>query len=220
MVESLPALMAGELSRAETEAAVHHLRACEECRRRLVGQVSASAALQSAARHAPDIFTDRADAPAAPAAGAEVPRSPTRRPRLWLGAAGAVAAAVVIALSVFAGSRLGNTPAHQAAVTLHLVGGRSGSGRVVMQSRGRTTDMVVATSNLPAPRRNHFYEVWLFDPATGKMLAVGVLAPNGHGAYALSSSLLGQYQAVDISVQANNGNPAHSRESVLRARYA
>jgi hypothetical protein len=48
------------------------------------------------------------------------------------------------------------------------------------------------------------------------MLPVGVLSPSGTGSYALSASVMGQFSAVDVSLQANNGNPAHSDTSVLR----
>jgi hypothetical protein len=89
-----------------------------------------------------------------------------------------------------------------------------------MRSVGQTTNMRVSTRGLPALPSGRFYEVWLFDPKTGKMLAVGVLGPGGSGSYAISRRLLFRYQVVDISLQADNGDPAHSRTSVLRARFA
>jgi hypothetical protein len=52
------------------------------------------------------------------------------------------------------------------------------------------------------------------------MLAVGVLPPDGRGRFRLPSTILAGYDAVDISLQADNGNPKHSSDSILRARYA
>jgi len=59
--------------------------------------------------------------------------------------------------------------------------------------------------------------VWLLDPATLKMLPMGVLSPSGHGEYSVSATIMNGYSAVDVSLQANNGNPAHSQTSVMRA---
>ena len=145
--------------------------------------------------------------------------SPTEPEGPWIGVA-AAAAAVVIAASVFAGTRLGSGGGGaQAQALFRGVGTVSGGGDVTMRSKSGTTNMLVSTSGLPAPSNHSFYEVWLFDPRTGKMLAVGVLGPAGKGAYSLSQALLNRYQAVDISLQRDDGNPAHSKDSVLRARY-
>jgi hypothetical protein len=46
---------------------------------------------------------------------------------------------------------------------------------------------------------------------------MGVLAPSGDTTYRVEGDLAGGFSAVDISLQANNGNPAHSDQSVLRA---
>jgi hypothetical protein len=51
--DDLPALLAGELNRAETNRVSDHLRGCDDCRQDLVLAVSASAALRSAVRFAP-----------------------------------------------------------------------------------------------------------------------------------------------------------------------
>jgi Anti-sigma-K factor rskA, C-terminal len=72
-------------------------------------------------------------------------------------------------------------------------------------------------SGLPSPGPNRFYEAWLFDPATNKMMAMGVLPPAASTTFEVAGELLHDYSALDISLQANNGNPAHSATSVLRA---
>ena len=69
----------------------------------------------------------------------------------------------------------------------------------------------------PAPES--FYEVWLLNPATLKMLPVGVLPPSGSGTYNMDAALMKDYSAVDVSLQVNDGNPAHSKVSVLRGYF-
>ncbi len=226
VIDDLASLVAGDLSRAETEAVVEHLRGCDECRRDLVANVAASAALRSAARNAPELFAapvgevpQPAPIPEASAAPAGVPRRSTRR--AWRWASGVAVAAAVIVAAFFAGSQLTTPNTTEAQATLHVVGAHTGSGgQVVMRTRDDKTNMLVTAKGLQAPSADHFYEVWLFDPQTKKMLPVGVLGPGGSSSYSLPQSLIAQYQIVDISLQRNNGNPAHSSDSVLRARYA
>lgn len=225
VIDELASLVAGDLSRIETEAVVAHLRECDECRRHLVANVAASAALRSAVRNAPELFPIEAEEPVEPPAvveapvAAPVPKARVHRPWRWVAAA--AAAAVVIGGAFFAGSRLTEPPTSQAQAALHVVSpGSSGGGEVVMRTREGKTNMLVTATGLEALSDDRFYEVWLFDPHSGKMLAVGVLGPGGKSTYSLPQSLISQYQVVDISLQQDNGNPSHSADSVLRARYA
>ncbi len=73
VIDELASLVAGDLSRIETEAVVAHLRECDECRRHLVANVAASAALRSAMRNAPELFPVGAEAPVEPAAVVQAP---------------------------------------------------------------------------------------------------------------------------------------------------
>lgn len=91
------------------------------------------------------------------------------------------------------------------------------AGGLATVATGSTRSLTVDTRNLPAPAPQSFYEVWLLDPATQKMLPMGVPSPSGRGEYAVSSAIMGGYSAVDVSLQANDGDPAHSQTSVLRA---
>jgi hypothetical protein len=83
---------------------------------------------------------------------------------------------------------------------------------------GTTRSLTVETHRLPEPAPQRFYEVWLLDPATRKMLPMGVLSPSGRGNYSVSAGIMAGYSAVDVSLQANDGDPAHSETSVLRAQ--
>jgi anti-sigma-K factor RskA len=95
------------------------------------------------------------------------------------------------------------------------VNGAAGKARLAADG-GMNLDV----KGLPAPPGQDFYEVWLFDPPSGRMLAVGVLPPTGKGSYSLPASLEDSYSAVEISLEPNDGNPAHSKVSVLRGPLA
>ncbi len=122
--------------------------------------------------------------------------------------AGAVAAA--IGLTGTGSPVVGRATLHP----LDAPAAASGNITVTASSGGRL--MVVRTHGLPAPGGQHFYEVWLLDPVTLKMLPMGALPPSGQASYGVATSLMAGYAAVDISLQADNGNPAHSAVSVLR----
>ena len=90
------------------------------------------------------------------------------------------------------------------------------SGKVTVTAASGSRDVQVSTAGLPAPGRGRYYEVWLLDPATLKMMPMGALPPSGQASFSVAAGLTAGYCAVDISLQANNGNPAHSKTSVLR----
>jgi hypothetical protein len=56
--------------------------------------------------------------------------------------------------------------------------------------------------------------------AAGPLRPGGVLPADGQAPFTLPASVVGRYQAVDISLEADDGDPAHSRHSLLRGRYA
>jgi hypothetical protein len=101
--------------------------------------------------------------------------------------------------------------------TLVSLGQPAATGTVRMSATGSQRTMTVTTS-LPAPPLATFYQVWLLRKADNKMVSVGLLAGGG-GRYVLPAAVVARYDAVDISLQADNGNPAHSSDSVLRASY-
>jgi len=93
------------------------------------------------------------------------------------------------------------------------------SGRVSMQGPGKQTEMTISTAGLPDAGTGRFYYAWLLDPTTQKMLPLGVVSARSPMQFEVPTGLVGRYHAVDISLQADNGNPAHSATSVLRAQY-
>jgi hypothetical protein len=219
-----------------------HLRACPACAEQLVDLVVAHAALASAARIArelavPSSATERdhpGSGPAAwlgpglevsvlppltlPAGSGESPRTPRRARRLGaVAAAAAVVALGALGAAAVAGDR-SPAPPVVAQGSLHpLQAPPSATGTVTVLAEGATRHVVVRTRDLSTPSSQTFYEVWLLDPATLKMLPVGVLTPSGNGDYEVTAGLMAGYSAVDVSLQADDGDPAHSRTSVLRA---
>ena len=68
------------------------------------------------------------------------------------------------------------------------------------------------------PLRQGYYEVWLFNPSSNQMVAVGTLADNGTGSFPVPAGLDPHaYHVVDVSAQDYDGDPAH-KQSVLRGQ--
>ena len=212
-------LLRGELDNAAVAEAADHLQACSSCRDELaqvaVGHGLLAAASRTLSRPAPVVL---------PTVGSSAPRPtppPWRRPGMLLLAA---AVAVVAGIGGFVAGREDRLPgepveAARASAELEPVQGR-GSGEVTMAvSDERVTRMTIETRDLPEPRRDEFYYAWLFDPETNKMLPLGQIGPGGRATFELPVSLLGQYSAIDISLEVDDGDPEHSVTSVLQASY-
>ena len=82
------------------------------------------------------------------------------------------------------------------------------------------TRMRLATRSLPSAPRGDFYYAWLFDPRTNKMLPLGQVTPGRVATFEIPESLVASYSAIDVSLEADDGDPGHSVTSVLRATYA
>ncbi len=241
----LVGLLAGEVGRDDTIAMGRHLRACRSCAGELLDLVVAHGALTSAARAdrelvAPsgrpdgDRTTTGAVVPWAPefvpweralppltlpSAQDEARRTSGPRRRLVVVLASAAAVIALGALGAFGVlARHPSTPPVVAQGSLQpLQAPRTATGSVTVLAEGPTRHMIVRTRDLGGLSSQKFYEVWLLDPATQKMLAVGVLPPSGNGDYEVTAGLMAGYSAVDVSLQSDDGNPAHSQTSVLRA---
>ena len=94
-------------------------------------------------------------------------------------------------------------------------------GRVSMTTEADLlTRMRIETVALPRPASGQFYYVWLLDPVSNKMLPLGQMTPGNRTRFDLPESLVEAYSAIDISLEADDGDPGHSVTSVLRATYA
>ncbi|HET7474944.1 MAG TPA: anti-sigma factor [Dermatophilaceae bacterium] len=216
-VAELPSVLRGELDRAALHDVIEHLRGCTECSAELVDLAGGNAALLAASR------TLREDQPVPQA---EAPETlPALRPargrrRLLTRTAIGVAAAAALVIAVTVGITVGRDQEATRAAQLSAVAGSTGQGTVTMAaSADDGTRMTLTTKGLRPAGDGKFYYAWLFDPATNKMLALGVVGPDGNATFTVDSSILSRYHAVDVSLQDDNGNPAHSALSVLRGRY-
>jgi hypothetical protein len=93
--------------------------------------------------------------------------------------------------------------------------GATGEARVLCDGPDRRLHLHV--SGLPL--RAGYYEVWLIDPDSLEMTAVGQLGDSGDVLLPLASTTdLRKYRAVDVSAEQYDNNQAHSGESLLRGR--
>ncbi len=225
--DELAALLAGELSPADTAAVLRHAQTCPHCTQALHESLRAHIALSCASRLLRGIPAASAGPPET--AGDLPPLPVTRQPRRWLragavAAAAALAAGTAISTYVLTKPATATQPATVAAGTLSPVAGggapTAAHGTVAMVSLGPTArQMTITIGSLPPAGRGHFYEAWLLQPASGKMLPVGILlTPGSPVSYRLPATLTLGYSYVDISRQANDGDPVHSADSVLRAQ--
>jgi hypothetical protein len=212
----LVALLRGGLPNAEALSAGEHLADCLACRDELAA-LSVGHAMLLAAIRTTGAGVDRDEALPA------LRRPPERRTgrRRVLAAVAAVVALLVGAtcagLLLRSGDE-GTAPAPYADVRLEPVQG-SGSGTVEMAADGSRTRMTLTTDDLPATDSGTYYYAWLLDPATNKMLPLGQVDDRAPTSFELDSSLVEEYGAVDVSVEHDDGDPAHSPDSVLRGVY-
>jgi Anti-sigma-K factor rskA, C-terminal/Putative zinc-finger len=220
----LVALLRGELSNAETLDVAEHLDECEACRADLADTAVGHALLSGAGRTlqpaqgSPDSTAPPTPLPPAP----QPPGLLTRwaRPLMLVAAATAlvVGSAAVTSVVVRDDQEVPVAVQPQQADFEPVEG--SGGGRVEMVDDDGAVSMTIETRDLPKTDQGEFYQVWLFNPETGKMLSLGILGPEGKGGFQFPDSLLGRYQVVDVSLEKDDGDPAHSVTSVLRATYA
>jgi hypothetical protein len=244
--QDLLSLLRGELGRVRSHELAGHLRECESCRLALVDVAEVHGALTAAGRllrpateesfdplqaagRTPVVGQPDQRFPAGARAGGTDALPPLRVPHRRRAITGRLVAGIAAAVLVVAGLGIGSVVLSNRAgqpvtvtasrqVDLRPVTG-SATGRVSMQAPGAQTDMTISTKGLPDTGAGRFYYAWLFDPQTKKMLPLGVVSAHASMHFGVATDLVQRYHAVDISLQADNGNPAHSATSVLRAQY-
>jgi anti-sigma-K factor RskA len=129
----------------------------------------------------------------------------------------AAAIAVVAGIGIGVGGTLllgsDDEPAPQAVVQLAPLAGKTGSGTAGLVQGGQ--QLKVSASGLTAT--GGYYEVWLINEDGKRMVSLGVLAAGHDGTFQLPGDLPAQgYRIVDVSLEPDDGNPAHSLDSVIR----
>ena len=144
---------------------------------------------------------------------------PARRRGYGRGAL-ALAASVAVFLGIgiglggaalFAGDESPTTPV--AVVQLEPLPGKTGGGTADLIQPGN--ELQVSVTGLDA--QTGFYELWLINSDGQRMVSLGVLDPRQAGTFQIPADLTSQgYLIVDVSLEPNDGNPVHSRDSIVR----
>lgn len=216
--EQITGYLLGELDPVETAefearlAAEPKLAAEVDSMRGLVGELErAPAEVWHAQRTLPPLKL--------PGESAEPARARVRwtPPRLALVAAGVAA---VFAIGLVVGVGVGDDeqapPPLVTSVGLHALGGERASGLVSLaESRPRTAEVVI--DGLPPSAQGEHYELWLLGDGQPLSLGSFTVGPDGHADDVITIPVdPGGYSSFDVSVEPDDGDPAHSGESVLR----
>jgi len=158
------------------------------------------------------------------AGAAPAPRRRWRLPTLTLRPVAAVAASVLLLAvgagigALVAGGGSGDGPPVEESLSLSRVDdGPSGAHGSVLVSAGRTR-AEVDVSGLDPSGAGRFYELWLLDE-DGKTFALGSFRVAADGSADVEIPIPVQpsrYRYFDVSLQEDDGDPAHSGISVLR----
>ena len=134
-------------------------------------------------------------------------------------AALAAAAAVAITLGVRSGNGLG-TAAVSAPIATHLASAHVAGQAALYRPATPNGVLRLRLRNVPGPPRGAHYEVWVLRRGSAEMTAVGSFTP-AKPTVTLSLPLptAGDYTAVDISIQKNDGPPEHSKISLAGASF-
>jgi hypothetical protein len=76
---------------------------------------------------------------------------------------------------------------------------------------------VVRVDARSLPANDGFYEVWLLDADATKLVALGALPAGSSGTFTVPPGLsIADYPVVDISLESYDGDPSHSKNSLMR----
>jgi hypothetical protein len=156
--------------------------------------------------------------------GVVVPLQP-RRSRLWsvagiAAAAGALVGGAVVWAAVDSGTggSAGTSQQLVAQAVLDPLPGvedvaQSGQAEVLESADGQ----VIRVDATALPERDGFYEVWLIDADVTKLVALGALPAGSVGTFTVPPGVsIVDFPVVDISLEPLDGDPAHSKESLMR----
>ena len=76
---------------------------------------------------------------------------------------------------------------------------------------------VVRVDARALPARDGYYEVWLIDTAVTKLVPLGALPSGSVGTFTVPPGVsIADYPVVDISLEPLDGDPGHSKDSLMR----
>lgn len=219
---------------AGTSVDDQHLQACASCRTeldQLSAVVVAGRSLDPAQRltDPPPAVWDRicaelADDPVAEPTAASAVVTELRPRRRWstgllvAASVASLAAGVVGAVIVTAGQDTAPAGTVVATTSLAPLPDHSGDGAAEVVNAAGTETLHVDATGLTGG--DGFYEVWLIDPDTFEMVGLGVL-DGEQGDFAVPAGLdLSRFSVVDVSLEPFDGDPTHSKDSVVRGQLS
>ncbi len=169
----------------------------------------------AAARELPGPGAAVADTPSGRSSDPHRWRARLRRPPAVLALAATLLALVVAGVLL---ARVGSDDAASPSTTLALrpLPGVRGEARLTIAG----ADAQLRGSGLRPSGAHDYYEAWLAD-ARGRMISMGSFRVGRDGqvdAHMPVAVDVSRYQLVDVSLEPDDGDPAHSQRSVLRAR--
>lgn len=150
--------------------------------------------------------------------------APTRRGRSWFPVAVAAAAGLVVGVGgvlgvdALRGRDATGADTLVARTDLAALPGESGRGSAELVRAQDALQLRVHASLGTSPSSD-YHEVWLINADGRRMFALGVLPSSGDASYWLPTTLTQQldgYATVDISVEPDDGQTAHSQHSLVR----
>jgi hypothetical protein len=211
-------------SPADIAAAEAHLSTCGACR----SEVDELSAVVRTARDsggtaplvpAPDGVWEAVQAElAGDEVAAPAPVVPIARPRRrWLPLAAAASVGLLLGAGVVYAASGSSEPEPQIIASTSLDpledSGASGSVRVVETATGARVDVDMSgLSEGPG-----FFEVWLLSSDASRLISLGVLDSSSSGSFAVPPGVsTADYPIVDVSLEPEDGDPAHSKNSLAR----
>ena len=199
---SLGVYVLGAIDPAERALVEGHLTTCRDCRDELAGLAALPALLaRVTAEEAIALAASDGPPPAGRPGGRDAPpellatvidlTAARRRRRRWRDASLGVAAALIVAVGVFGGLRLGGSPAAPPAASANYPGQPNGpwqtattaaggmSATVQYRSMGWGTQLAVKVSGIPVGTS---CQLWVIGPGGSRTLAGGWVTDNHEGA--------------------------------------
>jgi anti-sigma-K factor RskA len=143
-------------------------------------------------------------------------RSRLRRPPAVLALAATLLALVVAGVLLARSGSDDAAPPPSTTLALRPLPGARGEARLTIAG----ADAELRGSGLRPSGAHDYYEAWLAD-ARGRMISMGSFRVGRDGrvdAHMPVAVDVSRYQLVDVSLEPDDGDPAHSQRSVLRAR--